>query len=102
MTHNRTEQESLTAEMLKMAEELKQRTRAFQADLEDEKDVLDRAGKGLDRNQLGMEAAQRRMGFLRRTTEGQGWFGRMKMYAYIFALAVSAILLVFVLPKFRF
>jgi hypothetical protein len=49
-----------------------------------------------------MEAAGKRMGMLRRMTEGKGWFGRMMLYAWIAGLWVVAILLVFVGPKFRF
>ena len=49
-----------------------------------------------------MEAAQKRVGALRRLTEGRGWWGRMLMYAYIAGLMVLAILIVFVLPKLRF
>ena len=64
--------------------------------------MLERAAEGLDKNEVGMEAAQRRMGFLRRASEGRGWLGRMKMYAYIAGLAICAFLLVFVGPKFRF
>lgn len=58
--------------------------------------------EGLDKNELGLEAASRRMGHLRSLTEGKGWLGRMLLYAYIAGLAVFAILLVFVFPKLRF
>jgi hypothetical protein len=56
----------------------------------------------MDRNELGLEAASRRMGHLRSMTEGKGWLGRMIMYAYIAGLAVLALVIVFVLPKLRF
>jgi hypothetical protein len=102
LTHNRTEQESLTTSLLSMAAQLKQQSRAFATSLEDEKDILKRATEGLDKNELGLEAAQRKMGFLRGFTEGRGWWGRMLMYAYIGGLMVLALVIVFVLPKLRF
>lgn len=102
LSHNRTEQESLTTSLLSMAAQLKQQSRAFAASLEDEKDVLKRATEGLDKNELGLETAQRKMGFLRGYTEGKGWWGRMLMYAWIFGLMIIALLIVFVMPKLRF
>ena len=102
LTHNRTEQESLTSSMLSMAQALKESSLAFGSSLEDEKSIMNRATEGLDKNELGMEAAQRRMGHLRTMTEGRGWWGRMLMYAYIAGLMVLALVIVFVLPKLRF
>jgi hypothetical protein len=49
-----------------------------------------------------MEAAQKRMGYLRTMTEGRGMIGRMLMYVWIAGLAVLALVIVFVLPKLRF
>lgn len=49
-----------------------------------------------------MEAAEKRMGLLRRMTEGKGWWGRMMLYAWIVAGWVLAILIVFAGPKLRF
>ncbi|KAL2068954.1 hypothetical protein VTL71DRAFT_15292 [Oculimacula yallundae] len=102
LTHNRTEQENLTGSLLAMASALKESSRAFATSLEEEKSVLDSATSGLDKNELGLEAAQRRMGYLRTMTEGRGWMGRMLMYAWIAGLMVIAILVVFVMPKLRF
>jgi len=85
-----------------MATQLKQQSRAFAHSLEEEKDVLGRATEGLDRNELGLEAAQRKMGFLRGYTEGMGWWGRMLMYCWIAGLMILALVIVFVLPKLRF
>ena len=102
LTHNRTEQESLTSSLLSMAQQLKVSSQAFASSLEGEKGILSRATEGLDRNELGMEAAQRRMGYLRTMTEGRGWWGRMIMYGYIAGLMVLALVIVFVLPKLRF
>ncbi|KAH7409168.1 hypothetical protein BKA64DRAFT_389096 [Cadophora sp. MPI-SDFR-AT-0126] len=102
LTHNRTEQEQLTGSLLAMASALKESSRAFATSLEEEKSVLDSATTGLDKNEMGLEAAQRRMGYLRTMTEGKGWWGRMLMYAWIAGLMVLAILIVFVMPKLRF
>jgi len=85
-----------------MAAQLKASSRAFATSLEEEKSILNRATEGLDKNELGMEAAQKRMGYLRTMTEGKGWWGRMLMYAWIAGLAVLACVIVFVLPKLRF
>jgi hypothetical protein len=49
-----------------------------------------------------MEAASKRIGMLRRMSEGKGWWGRIMLYAWIFGLWIVAILLVFVGPKLRF
>ena len=102
LTHNRTEQENLTTAMLSIAAQLKQQSRAFAASLEGEKEILDRTAQGLDKNELGLEAAQRKMGFLRSYSEGKGWWGRMVMYVWIFALMILAVVIVFVMPKLRF
>lgn len=102
LSHNRTEQETLTTSLLEMAKQLKQQSVHFGQTLEDDKSVLDRAVSGLDKNQLGMDAASRRMGTLRKMTEGKGWFARLKLYGFIFAMWVAAFLIVFVGPKIRF
>jgi hypothetical protein len=85
-----------------MAQQLRASSNAFASSLEDEKSILNRATEGLDKNKLGMEAAQRKMGYLRTMTEGRGWMGRMMMYAYIAGLMMLALVIVFVLPKLRF
>ena len=102
MTHNRTEQESLTNSLLNMAQALKSSSHSFASALEEEKSILNRAAEGLDKNEQGLEAAQRRMGFLRTYTEGRGWWGRMLMYVWIAGLMVAALVITFVLPKLRF
>jgi len=85
-----------------MATKLKESSRAFGDSLEAEKNTLNRTVEGLDKNELGLEAASRSMGHLRSLTEGKGWWGRLLLYGYIAGLAVFAILLVFVGPKLRF
>ncbi|KHJ32255.1 putative synaptobrevin protein [Erysiphe necator] len=102
ITHNRVEQEILTDSLLQMAKMLKNSSQAFSSALEEEKDILRHATQGLEKNELGLEAAQRRIGLLRTMTEGKGWWGRMIMYAWIFAMAVVALLIVLLMPKLRF
>ncbi|EKD14010.1 synaptobrevin [Drepanopeziza brunnea f. sp. 'multigermtubi' MB_m1] len=102
LSHQRAEQEAITASLLSLATKMKESTRSFAISLEEEKPVLENATKGLEKNELGLEAAQRRMGYLRTMTEGKGWWGRMLMYAWIAGLGVVAILLVFAMPKLRF
>ncbi|KXJ94471.1 hypothetical protein Micbo1qcDRAFT_231954 [Microdochium bolleyi] len=102
LDHQRAEQDALTENLVRMAASLKKSSQAFSTSLEQEKDVLDATGRSLERNELGLEGASRRMGAIRKMSEGQGWLGRMKLYAMIFGMAVAAVLLVFVMPKLRF
>lgn len=97
VSHNRVEQETLTSGLLALARSLKESSQQFGASLESEKDILKRAGQGLDKNAAGMEAAEKRMGALRRMSEGQGWWGRIKLYGMIFGLWLACFLLVFLL-----
>ncbi|TKA83366.1 hypothetical protein B0A55_01038 [Friedmanniomyces simplex] len=102
ISHNRTEQETLTTGLIGLARALKESSLQFSSSLEAEKDVLKRAEGGLDKSSQGMEAAEQRMGMLRRMSEGQGWWGRIKLYAFIFGLWIACFLLVFIGPKLRF
>ena len=102
LSHDRNEQESLMTSLLDMAKQLKQQSVQFGDTLEGDKSVLDRAVSGLDKNTTGMDAAGRRMGTLRRMTEGKGWWARLKLYGMIAALWLIAFLIVFVGPKIRF
>ncbi|KAL4960266.1 uncharacterized protein BDV14DRAFT_148020 [Aspergillus stella-maris] len=102
LSTDRAEQEDLTSSLLDLATQLKSSSQQFQASLEAEKSVLARAAEGLDRTTGNLAAAEKRMGLLRRMTEGKGWWGRMMLYAWIFALWVVAVLIVFVGPKLRF
>ncbi|PYI21563.1 hypothetical protein BO99DRAFT_380096 [Aspergillus violaceofuscus CBS 115571] len=99
---SRAEQEDLTTSLLSLASQLKSSSQAFHASLDAEKSVLARAVDGLDRTTTSMESAERRMGALRRMSEGKGWWGRMLLYAWIFGLWIVAILIVYVGPKLRF
>ncbi|KAF2403188.1 hypothetical protein EJ06DRAFT_450774, partial [Trichodelitschia bisporula] len=99
---HRAEQEALTSSMLALAQQLKSSVHGFHDSVEAERDVLDAATAGLDRNVAGIDVAGRKMGALRRMTEGRGWWGRMLMYAWIAGLWALALVVVFVLPKLRF
>lgn len=102
MTHHRAEQEELTNSLLTMAQALKASSQSFSSSLESEKGTLGRAGEGLERNTTGLEAASRRMGYLRQMSEGKGWWGRMMLYAWIFGLMLTAFFIVAFMPKLRF
>ncbi|KAJ5664245.1 hypothetical protein N7507_004976 [Penicillium longicatenatum] len=102
LSTHRLEQEDLTSSLVSLASQLKASSQSFQTTLENEKSVLDRAVTGMDKTSATMEAAGKRMGMLRKMSEGKGWWGRMMLYAWIFGLWVIAILIVYVLPKFRF
>ncbi|PYH98592.1 hypothetical protein BO71DRAFT_371011 [Aspergillus ellipticus CBS 707.79] len=102
LSSDRAEQENLTSSLLALATQLKTSSQAFHSSLESEKSVLARAADGLDRTTSNMQAAERRMGMLRRMSEGKGWWGRMMLYAWIFGLWLVAILIVFLGPKLRF
>ncbi|KAI6912318.1 hypothetical protein KC318_g8859 [Hortaea werneckii] len=86
ISHNRHEQDTLTTSMLSLAQALKHSAQQMGVSIESEKDIMKRAEGGLDKSAQGMEAAERRMGMLRRMSEGQGWWGRVKLYGFIFAL----------------
>ncbi|GIK04588.1 hypothetical protein Aspvir_008671 [Aspergillus viridinutans] len=98
---HRAEQEDLTSSLLSLATQLKASSQAFHSSLEAEKSVLARAVEGLDRTTTNMGTAEKRMGMLRRMTEGKGWWGRMMLYAWIFGLWIVAVLIVFLGPKLR-
>ena len=102
LAHNDTESTNLTASLLALAQSLKASSTAFSTSLEADTETLNRATEGLDKNATGMEAVGKRMNLLKRMSEGQGWWGRMMLYAWIGGLWVLAILLVFAGPKLRF
>ncbi|KAK2604855.1 hypothetical protein N8I77_007751 [Diaporthe amygdali] len=102
LDRERREQEEITEAMSKITKELKLSSLRFSEALEEDKEMTELAGKGLSKNELGLEAAARRMGALTRMTEGKGWWGRVILYAWIYGLMVVLVLVVFVLPKLRF
>lgn len=97
-----TEQMDLTSSMVSLVAQLKSSTLAFSSSLDLDNEALARAQEGLEKNETGMQAAGKRMGMLRRMSEGKGWWGRMMLYAWIGGLWIIAIMLVFIGPKFRF
>ncbi|KAL8373828.1 hypothetical protein RB599_000843 [Gaeumannomyces hyphopodioides] len=101
LDQQRAEQDLLSESILRMASSLKESSRSFATSLEEDKHVLGRAGEGLNKNEQGLEAAARQMGFLTRMAEGEGFIGRMKLYAMVYGLMVFLVLLVFVMPKLR-
>ncbi|KAG6364873.1 hypothetical protein INS49_006477 [Diaporthe citri] len=102
LDRERREQEEITEAMSKITKELKLSSLRFSEALEEDKEMTEQAAKGLSKNELGLEAAARRMGALTRMTEGKGWWGRIILYAWIYGLMVVLVLVVFVLPKLRF
>ncbi|RDA90498.1 hypothetical protein CP533_3032 [Ophiocordyceps camponoti-saundersi (nom. inval.)] len=102
LDRQRAEQDALSDSMLRMAGALRASSQRISSTLEADKEVLGRAGEGMNRTERGMEAARGRMGTLRRMTEGQGWWGRMMLYAWVYGLMLVLVLLVFVMPKLRF
>ncbi|KAI0180923.1 hypothetical protein GGR52DRAFT_583365 [Hypoxylon sp. FL1284] len=102
MDHHRTEQDQLAASMAGMARALKDSSRRFASSLREDTDVLAAAGAGVERSEQGLRGVAGRLGALGRLAEGQGWWGRVLLYAWIAGLAVAAVLVVFVMPKLRF
>lgn len=102
LDRERREQEEITEAMSKITKELKLSSLRFSEALEEDKEMTEQAAKGLSSNELGLEAAARKMGALTRMTEGKGWWGRVILYAWIYGLMVVLVLVVFVLPKLRF
>jgi Membrane fusion protein Use1 len=102
LSSDRQEQEQIMESLLSLTRELKTSATTFHGSLEGEKNLLSNAVKGLDNNVTGLESAGKKMGTLRKMSEGKGWFGRIMLYAYIASLWVLALVIVFVLPKLRF
>ncbi|KJZ72857.1 hypothetical protein HIM_07801 [Hirsutella minnesotensis 3608] len=102
LDQQRAEQDALSSSILQMAGALKASSQRFSSTLEADKEVLGRAGEGIDKTEQSMDAARGRMGALRRMTEGKGWWGRMILFAWVYGLMLGLVLLVFVMPKLRF
>jgi len=102
LASNDTESANLTSSLFTLAQALKASSTQFSASLATDTETLNQATEGLDKNTTGMDAAGRRIGLLKRMSEGKGWWGRMMLYAWIAGLWVLAILLVFAGPKLRF
>lgn len=103
LRHDRQTQTSLTSSLLQLAQQLRSQSESLSTTLTTtDASKLQAALAGLDSNVSGLEAASRKMGFLKRMSEGEGWWGRLMLYAWIVGGWVVAVLLVFVGPKFRF
>ncbi|KAK3333538.1 hypothetical protein B0T19DRAFT_440292 [Cercophora scortea] len=102
LDRQRAEQDALSESILQLAGALKASSQALSSSLDEDKELVDRAGDRMNKTGEGMQAVTRRMGMLQRVTEGEGWWGRMRLYAMIYGLMVVLVLLVFVMPKLRF
>ncbi|GFP57290.1 vesicle transport protein USE1 [Trichoderma asperellum] len=102
LDQQRAEQDAISNSILDLASKLKESSKSFSATLEEDKNLLSTAGASMEKSELSMEAAQGRMGSLKKMTEGKGWWGRMMLYAWVYGLMVALILFVFVFPKLRF
>lgn len=102
LDQQRAEQDAMSNSILDLASKLKESSKSFSATLEEDKNLLGAAGASMEKSELSMEAAQGRMGSLKKMTEGKGWWGRMILYAWVYGLMVALILFVFVFPKLRF
>lgn len=102
LDNQRAEQDALSESILKLATELKASSRAFSSYLDEDKEVMERAGEGMNKTEQGMTKVTGKMSTLQKMTEGEGWWGRMMLFAYVYALMVLLLVVVFVLPKLRF
>ncbi|KAH7263235.1 hypothetical protein BKA59DRAFT_48593 [Fusarium tricinctum] len=102
LDRQRAEQDALSESILQMAGALKSSSQKFSDTLDADKEVVGRAGEGMDKTEQSMEAARGRMGTLKKMTEGKGYFGRLLLFAWVYGLMVVCILVVFVMPKLRF
>ncbi|KHO00736.1 synaptobrevin [Metarhizium album ARSEF 1941] len=102
LDNQKAEQDDLSRSILQLAGALKESSKRFAITLEADKDVLEKTGEGMTKAEQGMQFAAGRMGKLRKMTEGQGWWGRMILYAWVYGLMLSLVLLVFLMPKLRF
>ncbi|KAK4196134.1 hypothetical protein QBC40DRAFT_258288 [Triangularia verruculosa] len=102
LDHQRAEQDALSESILQLASQLKASSQAFSMSLEEDKEVVERAGEGMNKTGEGMDAVTGKMTMLQRMTEGEGWWGRMRLYAIVYGLMLVLVLVVFVMPKLRF
>lgn len=102
LDQQRQEQDALSDSILKMASALKASSKKFSTTLEEDKELVSKAGSSVEKTERSMESARGRMGTLRKMTEGKGWWGRVILYAWVYGLMLSLVLLVFVFPKLRF
>ncbi|CAK7223335.1 hypothetical protein SBRCBS47491_005173 [Sporothrix bragantina] len=101
LDHHRREQEALSEDILRLAKALKERSLTTSRMLEDDKDVVDRVGEGMNTTTDSLSAASRSMALLTRMTEGKGWWGRMMLLGMVYGLMLALLLLFLFLPKLR-
>ncbi|KAM0436065.1 hypothetical protein ACHAPT_002957 [Fusarium lateritium] len=110
LDRQRAEQDALSESILKMAGALKSSSQRFSSTLEADKEVVGRAGEGMDKTERGMEAARAKMNTLKRGSGGfeiwgMGLFGKFYfyfLYACVGGLMFLCFALVFFGPKLRF
>ncbi|KAL9101583.1 MAG: hypothetical protein Q9163_003183 [Psora crenata] len=73
LQNNDTEAANLTSSLLSLAKALKSSSAQFSDSLAADDEALQRATEGLDKNERGMEVAGKRMGLLKRMSEGKGF-----------------------------
>jgi hypothetical protein len=99
---DRKTQEGIKDDLYELAKQLRLSATGIGSQISSEKGILERATSALDISTSGLESAGKRLGSIRRLSEGRGWFGRMLLHAYIAGLWLLAFLIVFLLPKLRF
>ena len=102
LTRDATTQLALTESMSRLATQLRLSAQSFSNLLTIATRLLDAAAEGMEKNSTGMEVTGKRMGMLKRMSEGEGWWGRMMLYAWILGLWILMIVVVGIGPKFRF
>ncbi|KAK6526285.1 hypothetical protein TWF694_004886 [Orbilia ellipsospora] len=99
LSQDRHEQDDLSESLMKMAAQLKENSRKFADDLENEKDILRTTAEGLDKNSSGVQGAGLRMLQLRQGQDVTWWY-QIKVFAALIGLALTAVI-IFWLPKLR-
>jgi len=102
LTSHTLTQEDLTTSLLDLARALNKSTQSFSTALEASNPLVDNATSTLDKNVGGMESAERRMGMLRKMTEGKGFFARLTLWAWVGIGWAVLLVVMFIMPKLRF
>lgn len=102
LTSHTLTQEDLTTSLLDLARALNKSTQSFSSALEASNPLVDNATSALDKNVGGMESAERRMGMLRKMTEGKGFFARLTLWAWVGIGWAVLLVVMFIMPKLRF
>ncbi|CAK7562537.1 MAG: hypothetical protein SEPTF4163_000385 [Sporothrix epigloea] len=98
---HRRKQEALSEDILRLAQALKEKSLTTSRMLEDDKEIVDRVGEGMNTTTDSLSAASRSMAVLTRMTEGKGWWGRMMLLGMVYGLMLLLLLLFLFLPKLR-